>query len=61
MLVGLRRLVRISGIVMVPGATGSAQGLAQADPAAVVRIELSEYVELAEWMNLSECAGSPPD
>ena len=57
MLVGLRRLVRISGIVMVLGVAGSAQGLAQPDPAAVVRIELSEYAFTPAQVTLK--AGRP--
>ena len=43
MLVDLRRLVSISAIVMVLEVIGSAQVLAQPEPAPVVRIELSEY------------------
>lgn len=57
MLVGLRRLVRISGIVMVLGATGSAQAQAQPDPPAVVRIELSEYAFTPTQVTLK--AGKP--
>jgi uncharacterized cupredoxin-like copper-binding protein len=40
---GLRRLLAISMIVMVHGVSGIGQGLAESDPATVVRIEMSEY------------------
>jgi uncharacterized cupredoxin-like copper-binding protein len=40
---GLRRLLAISMIVMVHGVSGIGQGLAESDPASVVRIEMSEY------------------
>ena len=42
---------------MVLGVAGSAQGLAQADPAAVVRIELSEYAFTPAQVTLK--AGRP--
>jgi uncharacterized cupredoxin-like copper-binding protein len=53
----LERLVRILAIVMVLGLTGSAQGLAGPDPAAVVRIELSEYAFTPNQVTLK--AGKP--
>ena len=43
MAAGLRRLLAISMIVMVHAVGGIGQGLAESDPASVVRIEMSEY------------------
>jgi hypothetical protein len=54
---GLRHLLVIPMIVMVHGVPGIRQGLAQSDPASVIRIELTEYAFTPAQVTLK--AGRP--
>jgi len=54
---GLRGVLATSMVVILQGVAGLAQGLAQSDPASVVRIEMSEYAFTPAQVTLK--AGKP--
>ena len=57
MATGLRGVLATSMVVILQGVAGLGQGLAQSDPASVVRIEMSEYAFTPAQVTLK--AGKP--